>query len=319
LLSNLTNIFIPQYSTAKNTPEYTVRPSKLLCLERSERSSIQAVETALSIQFNKETTVADLNNKIGKEVNINPQYIKLWKANVPIKDKESVAIPPPRDNNLLRNGLIRDHWPEDKPNHIHVIFEIGKFLRFNSTLIILYENIISSYSIYLSHAFCKLGSSFRATEKKSFYVKKHNIKTDHLSKLEQWDVNEEEYENLLKDDKAALKTMDGETVKTFEHIIRDRTYVSTSRSNMLDAYINKKTWFHVEDQAMVEEMMLAIRNALIKHSLPVNKSFEIFKGPIIMDSTGNPLMDGIIVSKDKVFLCFYKHNMGAVSIYSACS
>jgi hypothetical protein len=32
------------------------------------------------------------------------------------------------------------------------------------------------------------------------------------------------------------------------------------------------------------EMMLAIINALIKHSLPMNKSFEIFKGPIIKDS-----------------------------------
>ncbi|RIB16366.1 hypothetical protein C2G38_1970473 [Gigaspora rosea] len=151
------------------------------------------------------------------------------------------------------------------------------------------------------------------TTKKTFYIQAYNDEGEPLERLEEFTMySENNFSGFLKAvDGKGLESIDDDSetpkvINSLRHIRPNQHY--RINASHLTAVKKGVTWSKVEDQAMEEETLLAVQNALIEK---INGPTTIFPKRVMFDQEGKPLMewDGILVCEDSVFLCEAKHNM----------
>ncbi|KAF0458566.1 hypothetical protein F8M41_000953 [Gigaspora margarita] len=153
--------------------------------------------------------------------------------------------------------------------------------------------------------------------KKTFYIQAYNREGEPLERFETYTMyNEEDFCDFLKAiNGTGLESINdnGEVIT----VIRSLSQIRPNQHYRINAsYLKKRaTWSIIEDQAMEEETLLAVQNALIEK---INGPTKIFSKRVMFDQEGKSLIkwDGILICEDRVFLCEAKHNMTLNRIYN---
>ncbi|CAG8840771.1 32772_t:CDS:2, partial [Gigaspora margarita] len=136
------------------------------------------------------------------------------------------------------------------------------------------------------------------TTKETFYIQAYNDEGEPSERFEKFTMhNEDDFRGFLKAiDGKGLESIDDNSetpnvISSLRHIRSNQHY--RINASHLTAVKKGVTWSKVEYQAMEEETLLAVQNALIEK---INGPTKIFPKRVMYDQEGKPLMewDGIL-------------------------